>query len=49
MDKKNKFYNKAKKSDDQDVATAELNHEKLRKDTQGITKIRPFIDQYEWK
>ena len=26
-----------------------LNHEKIQKDPQRITKIKPFIDQYNWK
>ena len=29
--------------------TAALNHEKIKKDTQRITKIKPFIDQKNWK
>ena len=28
---------------------AALNHEQIKKDPQRITKIRPFIDQYNWK
>ena len=26
-----------------------LNHEQIKKDPQRITKIKPFIDQYNWK
>ena len=26
-----------------------LNHEQIKKDPQKITKIKPFIDQYNWK
>ena len=29
--------------------TVALNHKKIRKDPQGISKIKPFIDQYNWK
>ena len=29
--------------------TVALNHEKIRKDPQRISKIRPFIDNYNWK
>ena len=29
--------------------TVALNHEKNRKDPQKVTKIKPFIDQYNWK
>ena len=26
-----------------------LNHEQIKKDPQRVTKIKPFIDQYNWK
>ena len=26
-----------------------LNHKQIEKDPQRITKIKPFIDQYNWK
>ena len=29
--------------------TVALNYEKIKKDPQRISKIRPFIDQYNWK
>ena len=29
--------------------TLALNHEQIKKDPQRITKIKPFIDQYNWK
>ena len=29
--------------------TASLNHEQIKKDPQRISKIKPFIDQYNWK
>ena len=29
--------------------TVALSHEQIGKDPQGITKIKPFIDQYSWK
>ena len=29
--------------------TVALNHEQIKKDQQRITKIKPFIDQYNWK
>ena len=31
------------------VITVALNHEQIKKDPQRITKIKPFIDQYNWK
>ena len=30
------------------AVTAELNHEKIYKDPQRVSKIKPFIDQYNW-
>ena len=29
--------------------TVALNHEEIKKNLQGISKIIPFIDQYNWK
>ena len=29
--------------------TAALNHEQIKKDSQRISKIKPFIDKYNWK
>ena len=29
--------------------TVALNYEKIKKDPQRISKIKPFIDQYNWK
>ena len=29
--------------------TVALNHEQIKKDPQRITKIKPFIDKYNWK
>ena len=29
--------------------TVAFNHKKIKKDPQRITKIKPFIDQYNWK
>ena len=31
------------------VVTVALNHESIGKNTQRVAKIRPSIDQYEWK
>ena len=31
------------------VITAALNHEKIGKDPQRISKIKPFINNYNWK
>ena len=33
----------------QHALTAALNHEQIKKNPQGISKIKPFIDQYSWK
>ena len=41
-----------KKNDDkcfQYTVTVALNHEQIKKDQQRITKIKSFIDQYNWK
>ena len=29
--------------------TVALNHEQIKKDLQKISRIKPFIDQYNWK
>ena len=29
--------------------TVALNHQKIKKDPQRISKIKPFINQYNWK
>ena len=29
--------------------THELNHQNIKKDSQGLSKIKPFIGQYDWK
>ena len=29
--------------------TVALNHQKIKKDLQRISKVKPFISQYEWK
>ena len=42
----------SKNNDDkcfQYALTTALNHEQIKKDPQRITKIKPFIDQYNWK
>ena len=31
------------------TVTVALNHEKIKKNPHRITKIKPFIDQYNWK
>ena len=31
------------------ASTVALNYEQTKKDPQGISKIKPFIDQYSWK
>ena len=31
------------------LLTVALNHEQIKKDPQRITKIKPFINQYNWK
>ena len=31
------------------AVTLELNHDKIDRNSQRISKIRPFIDQYNWK
>ena len=42
----------SKNNDDerfQYALTAALNPEQIKKDHQRITKVKPFIDQYNWK
>ena len=49
---KNKATINPKNNDDkcfQYAVTVALNLEQIKKDPQGITKIKPFIDQYNWK
>ena len=29
--------------------TVALNYKQIKKDSQGVSKIKPFIDQYNWK
>ena len=31
------------------AVTIALNHEEIKKDPQRITKIKPFIDKYNWE
>ena len=31
------------------VVTVALNYDQIEKDPQRISKIKPFIDQYNWK
>ena len=31
------------------AVTARLNHKEINKDSQRITKIKPFIDKYIWE
>ena len=33
----------------QDALTVALNYENIKKNPQKISKIKPFIDQYNWK
>ena len=33
----------------QSALTVALNYEQIKKDPQKISKIKPFIDQYNWK
>ena len=53
MAKKQKGNNKKKKKKDdncfQYALAVALNYEKIKKDPQRISKIKPFIDQYNWK
>ena len=52
MAKKQKGNNKSRNNDDkcfQYALTVALNYEKIKKDPQRISKIQPFIDQYNWK
>ena len=46
------FKKNAKNSDDkyfQYSIVVALNHEQIKKDPQGISKIKSFIDQYNWE
>ena len=50
--KKKKATINPKNKDDkcfQYALTVALNYEKIKKDAQRISKITPFIDQYNWK
>ena len=33
----------------QHIATVALNYEEIKKDPQRITKIKPFINKYNWE
>ena len=50
---KNKGATKNPKNKDNEcfkyTITVALNHERIKKDPQRISKIKPFIDQYKWK
>ena len=49
---KKKTINRQNKKDDkcfQNVVTFALNCKQIKKDPQRISKIKPFIDQYNWK
>ena len=52
MVKKLKSNNKSKKNDDNSflyALTVALNYQNIEKDPQRISKIKPFINQYDWK
>ena len=51
MDKKQKSNNKSDQERKcfQSAVTVELNHEENKKDLQRITKIKPFINKYNWQ
>ena len=52
MDKNTKATMNPKNNDDkcfQYALTVTLNYGKIKKDPQRISKIKPFIDQYNWK
>ena len=53
MDKKQKTtINSINKIDNkcfQYAVTVALNHEEIKKDPQRITKIKPFINKYNWE
>ena len=52
MAKKKKATINPKNNDDrcfQYALTVALNHEQIKKNSQRISKIKPFIDQYNWK
>ena len=50
---KQKSYNNSKKNNNykcfQYAITIALNYQKIGKDAQRISQIKPFIDQYNWK
>ena len=51
IENKKATINPQNKKDDkcfQYVLTVALNHEKIKRDRQRISKIKPFIDQYNW-
>ena len=31
------------------VVTVTLNHEEVKKDPQRVTKIKPFVNKYNWE
>ena len=52
IENKKATINPQNKKDDkcfQYALTVALNHEKIKRDRQRISKIKPFIDQYNWK
>ena len=52
MSKKQKSTINPKNNDDkcfQYAVTVALNHKNIAKDSQRISQIKPFIDQYNWK
>ena len=52
MDKKKAIINPINKKDNkcfQYAITVALNYEEIKKDPQRITKIKPFINKYNWK
>ena len=51
MDKRSKSPINPKNKDDkcfQYAVTVALNHDKINKDLQRVSKIKPFINQYNW-
>ena len=52
IENKKATINPQNKKDDkcfQYALTVALNHEKIKRDRQRISKIKPFVDQYNWK
>ena len=49
MNKKQKSNNKSKDKFFQKTVTVVINHIKIKKDPQRITKIKLFINKYIWK